>query len=300
MEPGPLVSRSGHLNSSRGSQIVHAWHRIRWHGGDHTPTVAIVPRWPVVLIPRVGIARGTQLHFVSPHDNVAVFTSAQPPSLCLPWPATAERSHHRPSWGKGSPSSPLLLAPSWSSSHRSSTPGERVHHTAFFFRVGLCRPSHFNLFWANRPYHELPLHPLLLTDPRFHSGSLSSAPPTTASPSPSSSPLVGRLGEPLYVKPVPIESLGARLAPRHHLAWPLTTGWSEPAGETAPAKGGIPCFLRPQAERPSGAGPSPNRLGWATVEAARLHSAIYYFSIRFIQINSIQFKFKSGLKFGNS
>jgi hypothetical protein len=133
-------------------------------------------------------------------------------------------SRHRPSQGKVLPSSRLPLAPSWSSSRRSSTSGERVHHTAFFFCVGHCRPPQFDLLRANRLYHELPLCPLLLTDPRFRSGSLSSAPTTTASPLPSSSPSVGRLGEPLYVKLVPIESLGARLAPRHYLTRPLTAG----------------------------------------------------------------------------
>jgi hypothetical protein len=45
----------------------------------------------------------------------------------------------------------------------------------------------------------------------------------------SSSPSVGRLGEPLYVKLVPIKSLGASLAPRHHLARPLTAGWPDSA-----------------------------------------------------------------------
>jgi hypothetical protein len=44
----------------------------------------------------------------------------------------------------------------------------------------------------NQEYCELPLHALLLTDPKFRSGSLSSAPPTTASP-PLSSSSSGRL-----------------------------------------------------------------------------------------------------------
>jgi hypothetical protein len=66
----------------------------------------------------------------------------------------------------------------------------------------------------------------------------------TTSPPPSSSPSVGHLVEPLYVKPVPIESLGARLAPLHHLARPLATGWPESAGEpSAGGEGDDPLFL---------------------------------------------------------
>jgi hypothetical protein len=45
-------------------------------------------------------------------------------------------SHHRQSWGKGSLSSRLPLAPSWSSSRRPSMPDEQVHHAAFFFHMG--------------------------------------------------------------------------------------------------------------------------------------------------------------------
>jgi hypothetical protein len=53
----------------------------------------------------------------------------------------------------------------------------------------------------------------------------------TVSPPPSSSPSVGHLSEPLYVKQVPIESLVARLASQHHLARPLVAGWLESVDE---------------------------------------------------------------------
>jgi hypothetical protein len=111
----------------------------------------------------------------------------------------------------------------------------------------------------NQEYCELPLHPLLFTDPKSHSDHLSSAPPTTATPPLSSSPSLGRLGEPLSTKSVPIESLGSRLAPRHHLVRPLAANWLKSVDGATPVKGGVegggqaPLF-RPRAERSCGLG----------------------------------------------
>jgi hypothetical protein len=76
---------------------------------------------------------------------------------------------------------------------------------------------------------------------------LSELSPSSTSP-PTPSPLPALLSEPHYVKSVPIESLGAKLAPRHHLARPLTIGWPELAGE--PSAGG-------EVDR------SPVLVGWA-------------------------------------
>jgi hypothetical protein len=199
------------------------------------------------------------------------------------------RSHHRPSWGKGSPSSPLRLAPSWSSSRRSSMPGRWLHRATFIFRVGGHWPPRFNLLWANWPCHEVPFHPLLLTDLKFCSSNLSSVPPMTASPLPFSSPSICHLGVPLYVNPVPIKTLGAGLAPRHHLIRPLAAGWPKSADE--PSAGGegdrspvLLCWAK--------------RLWWAECIVARawLYSVVYYFPSDLLK----SIKFKSGLNFGNS
>jgi hypothetical protein len=111
----------------------------------------------------------------------------------------------------------------------------------------------------------------------------------TASPPLSSSPLVGRLGEPFYIKPVPNESLGARLALRHNLARPLGTDWSDSTGEAALVKGGNRSFVSARGSKASsGPGHFLSRMGRVTVKAARSNSAICYFSIQIIQINSIQ------------
>jgi hypothetical protein len=48
---------------------ARAWHHARWHGSDHISPAAAAPCEPAVLIPRVGIARGIPLHFVSPRSR---------------------------------------------------------------------------------------------------------------------------------------------------------------------------------------------------------------------------------------
>jgi hypothetical protein len=137
----------------------------------------------------------------------------------------------------------------------------------------------------NQGYHEIPLRPLLLTDPKFCSGNFSSAPPPTASSPLSSSPLVGHLSEPLYVKPVPIESLGGRLAPRHHHVQPLAASWPNSAGGAASVKAGNRFPISAHGLKGSmGPGRFLSRMGRVTVKAARSNSAICYFSIRIIQI----------------
>jgi hypothetical protein len=193
--------------------MAHVGHRARawWRGGDRTSPVAAIPHGPAVLIPRMGITRGILLHMTTLPSSPLLSCHR---STCHGQPPPSRFRRH-PSRGKGSPSSPLPLALSWSSSHRSSTPGRWVHRATFIFCMGHRRPPCFDPLQANRPYNELPLRPLLLTDPRFRSDSLSSTLPMTASLPSSSTPSVGHLSEPLYVKLVPIESLGARLAPRH-------------------------------------------------------------------------------------
>jgi hypothetical protein len=120
-----------------------------------TAPVAAVPHGPTILIPRVGIARGTRST-----SSLLTTTLLSSPllsrclSACCGLPPPS-RFHRHPSRGKGSLSSPLPLAPSWSLSRRSSTLGGRVHRAAFFFRVGRRRPPRFDLLQANQPYHEL-------------------------------------------------------------------------------------------------------------------------------------------------
>jgi hypothetical protein len=105
------------------------------------------------------------------------------------------------------------------------------------------RPSCPVDLWPKQEYHELPLHPVLLTDPRFCSSSLLSTLSTTASLLSSSSPSVGYIGESLTVNSVPIDSIDARLAPWQHLPRRLTTSWPESAGGAALVEGGnFPLF----------------------------------------------------------
>jgi hypothetical protein len=181
MEPGPLVSNRGRLNGSCRSQCVRDTMR-----GDAAVIVhcrsspSLSRAWASQEEPSSTLSLLTTTLLCSP-------LLSRRHSACHGQPPPS-RSHHRPSRGKGSPASPLPLASSWSSSCRSSMSGGRVHYAAFIFHGGRRRPPCFDLLRANRPYHELPLHPLLLTDPRFRSGSLSSASPMTAFPPPSSSP----------------------------------------------------------------------------------------------------------------
>jgi hypothetical protein len=218
-----------HLSAAMAAQTAHAGHSARNIVRGDT-AVIVHSRSPPSHVDQSSLSR-VWASPEEPRSTSSLLTTTLPSSPLLSCRRSAccgqppqSRSHHHPSRGKGSPSSPLPLAPSWSSSHQSSTLGGRVHRAAFFFSAGRYRPPCFNLLRANRPYHELPLYPLLLTDPRIRSDSLSSTPPMIASLSSSSSPSVECLGEPLYVKLVPIESLGARLSPRHHLARPLATG----------------------------------------------------------------------------
>jgi hypothetical protein len=154
----------------------------------------------------------------------------------------ANERHHRPplpplSRPEGLPSTPIRVATGCCPSHWLVTPGATVlhHHLPHGAHRRPLSPIDLQ---PSQEYHELPLRPLLLTDPKFRSGSLSSASPTTASPPLSSSPSVGRLGKLVYIKTISIESLGARLAPRHHLARPLVAGWSDSVNGAAPVKGG--------------------------------------------------------------
>jgi hypothetical protein len=114
------------------------------------------------------------------------------------------------------------------------------------------------LLWPNQEYHELPLRPLLLTNPKSNSGHLSSAPPTTASPSSSSSPSVGRLGEPPSTQSVSIGSVGCSLAPRHLLLQPLVAGPPEsPASHRARKGSGESSVFGSEPKVPSRLGPIP-------------------------------------------
>jgi hypothetical protein len=165
--------------------------------------------------------------------------------LCSPLPPTAqlaiERHHHPPlpplSRPEGLPYTPIRVATGCSPSHWLVTPGATVLHHCLPHGAH-CRPLSPIDLQRSQEYHELPLRPLLLTDPKFRFGSLSSASPMTSSPPLSSSPSVGRLGKPIYIKTISIKSLGARLAPRHHLVRPLAAGWSDSVNGAAPMKGG--------------------------------------------------------------
>jgi hypothetical protein len=124
---------------------------------------------------------------------------------------------------KGPPPTPLHVTIGCSPSRWSATPRATVLRRRLAHGAHRRPPSPIDL-QPNQEYCELPLCPLPLINPMFHSGSLSSAPPPTASPPLSSSPSVEHLVEPLSIKLVPIESSGARLAPQHHLARPLIVG----------------------------------------------------------------------------
>jgi hypothetical protein len=129
----------------------------------------------------------------------------------------------------------------------------------------------------------------LLTDPQFHFGNHLTAPPTTASPSPSSSPSLSRYIEPLAVNLVPNETLVARLPPRQYLPRRLTTGWLKSTSGAALAKGGK--ISPASAHRPKGQnGPGHflSLMGRVTVGAAQCNSVIFLFPIGLIQI---KFKF---------
>jgi hypothetical protein len=105
--------------------------------------------------------------------------------------------------------------------------GYRVHRPPILPRRAHHRPLYPIDLEPKQEYRELPLHPLLLTDPKSHSGHPSSAPPTTASPPSSSSPSVGHLGELLSTQSVSIGSKGSELAP---LAPPSLTTHRRSAG----------------------------------------------------------------------
>jgi hypothetical protein len=144
MEPSPLDSHSSRLNGLRRSQRT-----CDTAHGDMVVTVH--HRSPPSNMDQPSLSRV----WVSPEEpcsTSSLLATTMPSSPLLSRHSSAcrgqpppSRSHHRPSRGKGSPSSPLPLALSWSTSHRSSMPGERVHRAAFFFCAGLHRPPCFNL-----------------------------------------------------------------------------------------------------------------------------------------------------------
>jgi hypothetical protein len=173
---------------------------------------------------------------VPPHARSALLRSPPPPTTQL----AVKHHHHAPlpplSRPEGSPSTRLRVATGCSPSRRSVTPGATVLHrrlprgahrrppspstssptksTASSLFMPCCSPTQSSALAASHLHRQRPpLHHCL---PHRR---------------------VGCLGEPLYVKLVPIKSLGARLAPWHHLAWPLAAGWSDLVGGAAPMKG---------------------------------------------------------------
>jgi hypothetical protein len=92
---------------------------------------------------------------------------------------------------------------------------------------------------------------------------------TVVRPTAPSSPSLSRYGEPLSTQSVPIESLGAGLAPQQNRPRPLTVSQPESAGEPPASKGEEASPIL--ALRPKGF------VGWAMLHSgqALMHSVVF-------------------------
>jgi hypothetical protein len=125
------------------------------------------------------------------------------PLLCLPWLATAEPLPSPSKMGErltvvaSSTSTELELEPSVIDARWVSSPGRLLLPCGSPSTTVLRPPP------SQSTVPRAPSSSPELTDPRFHSGNLSSAPPMTASPLSSPSPSVSYLSEPSTAPPRP-------------------------------------------------------------------------------------------------
>jgi hypothetical protein len=255
--------------------------------GEATPPLDTTPCGRVLT--RSCMAQYWKLASISLHSRACLALHCCPP-LCSPSPAVIGASHCHPSWGKDSPSSPLPLAQGWSSSPQSSTPSERVHRAAFFFRVLHRRPPRFNLLRANRPYRKLPHRSPLLPDPRFYAGSHWSTLSSSAISLPTALPSISHTGEPLSSQQPPIDSLWDKLPPQLLLLHHLTAGWLESIGGAVPVKGGRDSLFQSTGLKGFGGPEFFSWLGRVHYRTSLLALCHLLFSMRIIQINSIQIR----------